>query len=317
MPDEDLIAPPAVTASLTRLQAEALTCLYQHRLLSSGQLGRLLTPHTVNTAHLRRQLRRLDDLGLVGHVNAPTRAHNKLYFATATGAACVEAAGEVPARSYRMSAEIARGLLQQHTLAVNETGLCFVEAARALGHECGPLDWAPERAHRMRDGGGRRVDHEYLIADAVLNYVVRPGDGRRIQTCMFLELDRCTMTVARLAAKLTGYARYYEYVPGAGAPGGETRQGGLPAWRYSYPRFPAILIVLTGAGPAAISARIADLRALAAEDPRLRRLAGELKIGATALEQLRVHGPFEPIFTPILGADTTPTDMSLRVRRTA
>lgn len=304
-------APLAAPASLTRLQAGALTCLYQHRLLSGRQLGRLLTPHTASTAYLRRQLWSLERLGLIDHVNAPTRAHSKLWFVTAAGAECVEAAGEVPVRGYRMSAEIARGLLQQHTLAVNETGLCFVEAARAHGHECGPLDWVPERAHRMRDGSGRRADHEYLIADAVLNYVVRPGDGRRIQTCMFLELDRCTMTVARLSAKLAGYARYYEYVPGTDTPGGDATPGTLPAWRYSYPRFPTILIVFTGAGAQAISARIADLRALAAEDPRLRRLAGELKIGATALEQLRDRGPFEPIFTPILGGDTTLIDMSL------
>ncbi|MGP4027198.1 replication-relaxation family protein [Actinomadura sp. 3N407] len=308
-------SPTTPTAPLSTLQRTALTCLYQHRLLSTGQLKRLLLAHTAphDTSYLRRQLRGLRGRGLADSVPAPTTAHQALWFATADGAVQVELAGEVPTRAYRMTAETAGGPLQQHTLAVNEVGTLFVETARAMGHECSPLDWTPEVAHRMRDGAGKRADYEYLISDAVLHYIVVEPHSR-IQTRMFVELDRCTMTVTRLASKVSTYARYHAYVPGPAVPG-RPPAGTLPAWRYRYPRFPTLLVILTGLRTAALEARIADLRALCAEDPLLRRVSDEITAGATTLDQLRERGPFADIFTPILGRDPTPVDLSMRSAR--
>jgi len=62
-------------------------------------------------------------------------------------------------------------------LAVNETGLAFVEHARRLGHDCGPLDWTPMVSHRFRSGGGG-TRTAILICDALLYYVVEDPAAR-------------------------------------------------------------------------------------------------------------------------------------------
>src|SRR5690606_19284516 len=105
----------------------------------------------------------------------------------------------------------AAGPLQEHTLATVETGLAFVTHARALGHECGPLDWSPEIAHAYRDEQ-RPGEDLRLIPDAVVNYVHISGRQRTLLTFM-VEVDRTQMTIARLAQKLHAYAAYQRYVP--------------------------------------------------------------------------------------------------------
>lgn len=110
------------------------------------------------------------------------------------------------------------------------------------------------------------------------------------------------MTIARLAQKLHAYAAYHEYAPQpqtAKGKRGPRRQAAVPAWRYRYPAFPRLLLVLTGASEDRLARRIADLRSLAASDPAL--ASTPLRAGVTTLERLRDCGPFESIFTPILG----------------
>lgn len=298
---------PTSMASLPRFAADSLRCLYQHRLLSTSQLQRLVAPRVPpRSSYLRARLLQLLRTDLAGVVTAPTRAREYLWFATDAGAELVESTGELVTRGYRMDATKANGSLQQHMIAVTETGLAFVSHARRLGHDCGPLDWTPEVAHRIRDGLNRRFEDDHLVADAVLHYVADVA-GARTQYSVFLEVDRATMTVARLAAKLTQYARYLQYIPG-GDPRTGRSGGGREAWRYRYPRFPRLLIVLTGAAESQLHRRAADLRAYAAELPQLRALHDHI-VGVTTLDRLREEGPLAPIVVPVLADDPQPTEL--------
>ncbi|MDH6115657.1 DNA-binding HxlR family transcriptional regulator [Kitasatospora sp. MAP12-15] len=293
---------------------QAMTVLYQHRLVSTDQLHRLITPHHTGPEYLRRQLHVLRDAGLADRVGRRTHGQTSLlWWLTEKGAAAVEAVGLLPQRPYRMSPEAAAGPLQEHTLATIETGCAFVAWAQRLDHECGPLDWSPETAHHYRDDT-RPGEDLTLIPDAVLNYVHTDAAERtRTLLTFFVELDRTTMTIARLAQKLHAYARYHQYIPQP--PGPRTTRttvrsaAAVPAWRSRYPAFPRLLLVLTGAEPARLQRRIADLRSLAASDPLL--TASPIRVGATTLDQLRERGPFAPIFNPVLSADG-PVDAWLR-----
>lgn len=276
---------------------QALTVLYQHRLVSTLQMHRLLTPHHIRAEYVRRQLHQLRETGLADIVGR--RAHGQtdlLWWLTEKGATAVEAVGLLPQRPYRMSAEAAAGPLQEHTLATVGTGLAFVEWARRLGHECGPLDWSPEIAHYYRDES-RPGEDLSLIPDAVLNYVHTEGRQRTLLT-FFIEVDRAQMTVARLAQKIHAYACYHQYTP---QPAARTarRNPRTPAWRSRYPAFPRLLLVLTGASVSRLQRRIADLRSLATVDPAL--TTTPVRAGVTTLDQLHDQGPFAPIFTPVLG----------------
>ncbi|MFC9734250.1 replication-relaxation family protein [Streptomyces roseolus] len=302
--------PSLTTAGLPRLGQRLLPVLYQHRLVATEQLRRLLTPHTRQSVYLRRILQQLRALGLVertvrraGTLGGP----EMLWYVTPRGAEIVEASREVTSRAYRINPETAASQLQEHTLAVVESGLALSTWAQALGDECGPLDWEPELVHRVRDGENRIGDDALLIPDAVLRYTRTAPTGRRLLT-YFLEIDRATMQVGRLGRKLTSYARYATYVP-TPSPGFRptTTVTGREAWRDRYPAVPRLLIVLTGAGDAILRRRTEDLRALAEADPRIRRTP-QLAAGVTTLDDLRDRGPFAPIVTPLLG-DPTPTDI--------
>ncbi|MFB8211126.1 replication-relaxation family protein [Streptomyces sp. NPDC056010] len=307
-----MTTPVSPSPGLSRLGQLLLPVLYQHRLVATGQLHRMLTPHTRRPVYLRRVLQELRSLSLVectvrraGRLGGP----ELLWFVTPRGAEIVEASREVTARAYRISPETAASQLQEHTLAVVESGLAFTTWARAYGDECGPLDWEPELVHRVRDGENRIGDDALLIPDAVLRYTRVTSNGRRLLT-YFLEIDRATMQVGRLGRKLTSYARYATYVP-TPPPGYRPAAWatGREAWRDRYPAVPRLLVILTGASERVLRRRTEDLRALADADTRV-RLTSQLTVGITTLDQLLNEGPFAPIVTPLLG-DPTPRDVLL------
>ncbi|WP_438490765.1 replication-relaxation family protein [Streptomyces sp. S186] len=303
---------------LSRLGQEILPVLYRHRLLTAGQLTQLLRPAAASTRYVRRQLEVLHGRGLVdASIRRTSRAGELLWYTTALGCEVVESGGEIAPRAYRMTEDAAASQLQEHTLAVNEVGLAFVQHARQLGDECGPLDWDPEVAHRVRDGDSRLGDEAFLVPDAVLRYIhTTPtghgGQQQRMLLTFFCEIDRATMSIARLAAKLAAYARYARYIPQPVLGRGRPKASGYrrEAWRARYPSFPRVLLVLDGASAGQLAKRADDLRALAAADGRLQS-AVDLHAGITTLEQLRRQGPFAPIVTPVLG-DPNPTDVLLR-----
>ncbi|MFE0654574.1 replication-relaxation family protein [Streptomyces sp. NPDC059534] len=303
--------PQSTPTGLGQIAQQAAQVLYQHRLVSTRQLHRLVTPHHTRTEYLRRQLHTLRQAGFAEAVGRRSTGQTELlWWLTDKGAQAVEAVGLLQQRAYRMSPEAALGPLQEHTLAVVEAGAAFVEHARRLGHECGPLDWSPEIAHYYRDEA-RPGEELSLVPDTVLNYVHIEGKQHTLLT-FFVEVDRTQMTIARMAQKIHAYASYHAYTPqllSAKGARGPRRQGAMQAWRSRYPVFPRLLLALTGAAEDRLARRIADLRSLTASDPALATTT--LRAGVTTLEQLRTHGPFQRIFTPVLGA-AEPVDAWLR-----
>lgn len=299
-------------AGLGRIAQDATQVLYQHRLVSTRQLHHLITPHHTCNEYLRRQLHALREAGFTEAVGRRQAGKTELlWWLTDRGATAVESDGLLPQRPYRMSTEAALGPLQGHTLATVETGLAFVDWARRLDHECGPLDWTPEIAHPYRDEA-RPGEDLTLVPDAVLNYVHTDQKAQeRTLLTFFVEVDRTQMTIARLAAKLHAYAAYQAFVPQPQVRSRSvTAHRTAPAWRSRYPVFPRLLIILTGASERRLQRRISDLRSLAAADPALAATA--LRAGVTTLELLKNEGPFAPIFTPVLGSTPEPTDAWLQ-----
>ena len=279
---------------------EVLESVYQHRLLSTAQIHRLHTP-AATRQWTRRVLARLHQLGLVEVTRAP--GGMGLWYLTERGALTVETLGDrAEPRRKLLAPEHAAGPLQAHTLAVNDVGVAFVEAARERGDECGPLAWRHEIHHPLGTPPGRRYN-DHLIADALLTYQLTAPDGPSTFYYRFVELDRATLQVADLAEKLARYARLHDYTP---AP---TRPGRAPValWRHSYPVFPTLLVVLDGNRPRPLLERRREkLLALCTGDERLRATPA-VEIAVCLLDDLTSHGPFAAIFR-ILNAPDTPAD---------
>lgn len=279
---------------LDPFKREALVALYWHRMVSTEQVRRLIAP----TMPIRTVQHKLLALQADGLADGLHRHHApRTWYVTEGGAELVEESGRVDARPYRISRAAVVELLQDHALDVVETGLAFTTAARRRGDDCGPLSWTPEVAHRFRDGRGRRQG--VVIADAVLDYVL-DEDRRRSQRTFFIELDRATMPVARLAQKLRSYVQYHDYIPG------KSNSAGRPAWRSRYARFPRLLIVLSGAAEHLLERRLADLRAYAQAMHGLALAGDRVCALGTTLRRLRDPGPTADIALPLLAENTAP-----------
>ncbi len=278
----------APASEFTPLRNDILASLYQHRLLSTSQVRALHTPGT----HRRSTQYVLADMERAGYVARVTKAHSHeaLWFVTEQGAEATEGAGVVR-RPYRMNAERARGPLQAHTLAVNEVGVAFVEAARRRGDDFDYWGWRHEAAHRVGDRDGKGA--ETVIADSVIDYTANV-EGALL--CRFVELDRCTMPLRELEAKLTGYARLYRYRP---KPAGEWSADLPQGWRQFYPLVPKIMVVLCGRPEHVLARRVQGLLELVWRNPNLRDVHSDdtdFDISLTTLEELRTRGPFAPVF---------------------
>lgn len=293
---------------LPRMAHTAMSLLYQHRLISTPQLQQMMDQP--KHQYLTLLLQRCRTHGLAERVRAGWSQPN-YWFLTDTGAQAVESGLDATlTRPYRMDASKASGPLQRHTSAVVATGLAFVATARERGDQCTPYDWVPEVSHPIRDGGER------LIADALLHYIlVDAATAHRSHAQAFIELDRCTMPIPRLAAKLTAYARYYDYVPaGARPPATVSAARSLtPAWQQVYPRFPRVLLVVDGEHAEA-DRRIEDLAFYLQGLTYLHRARPGFAIGATALAQLRRQGPLARIWQRLAPAPAARTDFLLTPR---
>lgn len=275
----------------------ALTCLHQHRLLTTRRLHQLLHPErTLRTT--QRLTAELGDQELIASVRrrGGRRGTERVWHLSPTGAEVVQRGPEGAEPRHRpITPQIAAGPLQRHTLAVNDACLAFVTAARARGDDCGPLAWRHEIAHPI---GPKRSDA--VIADAVLRYQSTSPDGALVLDYRFIELDRATMPVDQLATKLARYATLATYTP----PG--ARQ---PAWRTRYLALPDLLVVLADAPPARLQRRAEHLVSLS------RSIDSAIGVWLCRLDELTAHGPYAPIFTRLassgercdwLGAGVTP-----------
>ncbi|WP_159942549.1 MULTISPECIES: replication-relaxation family protein [unclassified Nocardiopsis] len=311
----------SLNATVGTASHEALNILYQHRLATTGQLRRLLTPDTTNRQYIWRVLDRLRKHRLVESINATEQGrHPHCWFLSSAGADAVEQEGSVPVRRYRMTRDRAAGPLQRHSLAVTEVGVLMFEDARRRGDSFGPLSWIPEVAHRFQQGeSAGDANDTHVISDALVHYTRVNPSGSRTQLQSFLELDRATMPVHRLAAKLVSYARYYDHTP-LPEPRRRRRaaqgQGVIaPAWTRRYPRFPRILVVLDGARPELQEDRRWDLASFVDNVPYLTEPRHGFDIGCATMHDLATQGPNAPIWSHILSSDPTAlTDFQLRKR---
>ncbi|MET0557612.1 MAG: replication-relaxation family protein [Solirubrobacterales bacterium] len=261
---------------------EIAASVAQHRVLSTPQLGAIHFPAR-SSRWVQSVMARLSEAGLVAYVpslGAPG-APRRLWYATERGAQVALEAGLLESKPRLLDAEAAAGPLQRHTLAVNDSAIAFLRAARERCDEFGPLCWHHEVPHRL--GRGRQAGT--VFADAVLTYV-RLTEAEVVVEQRFLELDRATLSVDRLAAELVRYAQLLR---------AEGKRG-EPLWRARYPAFPSVLCVLTGASPAALRRRRDTVVALLQSNLHFAE-APELSVRICLAEDLAERGPFEPIFT--------------------
>jgi len=270
----------SLESAATETGIEIVASLAQHRVLSAAQVRAIHLPAS-GERWAQRVLVRLGDAGLTGYVRSP-RSHRRLWHVTELGARVAREAGALDGEPRLIGAEGAAGPLQAHTLAVNGAAICFLEAARERGDEFGPFSWRHEVSHPLSRGRGRR--RRALVADGVFTYLLLDGEGVAIEQ-RFLELDRATLSVDRLAAELARYAELHRL----------TGPDGEPLWRERYPVFPPVHCLLTGGRRAVLERRRATTLAMLGTDPRFTR-EPEVAVSICLLEDLEREGPFAPIF---------------------
>jgi Replication-relaxation len=268
------------------VEAEILGSLCQHRVLSTPQVRAIHLPHN-GESWSQRIMARLRRRGLVAFATVPgvPGAPRRLWYVTEAGAQAARDAGMIRRLPRLLSAEQVTGPLQAHTLAVNDAGIAFLVSARERGDEFSPTSWRHEVEHPLNRGQGR--SRRAVFADAVLTYVRLTAEEVVVEQ-RFLELDRATLSIDRLAAELSRYARLYN----------ATGADGEPFWRERYPWFPPIVCVLSGASRPALERRRDTAVAMLSRDRELARTP-EVSIRLCLAEDLADAGPFEPIFTDV------------------
>ena len=281
-------------------ELDVLESVHAHRLLTTQQLHQLHTPpgQTRQERWMQRIVAHLRGRGLIASVGRHGTPRLACWYATERGADAIEVANPRPGgRRVLVTPDGADGMLQSHTLAVNDVGIAFATWAARHGHECGPLAWEHEVAHRISDrrpGAGG----DWLVADALLHYALADR-GRIALIYRFVELDRATMAPQEVGDKLRRYVRYGRYVA-------KDSPHGRPAWQERYPGLPGVLVVLTGKPRPRLEARRDMLVALCRLDPVIRE-ADAPAISICLLTDLQNHGPFSPIF--IRAQEDAPVDL--------
>jgi hypothetical protein len=293
---------------LTALAEQLLPALYRHRLMTARRLHLLLQPHVPArcTCASSSVSSATATWPTPSSATAAAARANTPGTAPRTKRTPWKPAVNCPPGPYRMTERNASSQLQEHTPAVNDTGVAFVAAARAAGHDCGPLDWEHEVAHRLRDGETRADDDAFVTPDTVLSYLHRRGQRPSALT-YFLENDRTTESPTQLVDKLRAYARYQARPVRAPSTARTPRTDSVSeGWRSRYAVFPMVLFVLTADSDAVLARRTVDVRTLAAADARLRRASHRLPAGITTLRQAQMSGPWGLVVTPLFGDTATP-----------
>jgi hypothetical protein len=275
-----------IQKSLHPVALDLLGCLYQHRLCSGEQLRRMVAP-AYSEVWIRHLLRRMGPGGMgliafVRHRGSNPRVHRgvkplgrlQLWYLTERGTAAVEGGGSrSEVRRHQLTGEMAAGPLQPHTLAVNEVGLVFLEAAaRREGHEFGPWQWRHEWPPLW-------PERTSVIADAWLRYRIGGHVYHR-----FLEVDRATMPEDDLADKVARYAALY--VSGR--------------WEGRYPSFPEVLVVMSGREAEQLAQRT-RVTAGYCQQRCQEALARGFGLSFVLLEDLTRMGPYAEVFVRLDG----------------
>jgi hypothetical protein len=283
--------------SLPSVAVDALVSVHQHRALTVRQLQALHAPSS-SLRWMQKVTARLVTHGLFDSVQVDRG--RRLFFVTAAGADAVGLIGSrAETRRMVMRPEQAAGPLRRHTSGVNDTGIAFVVAARQRGDDCGPWAWRHEIAHPIGHLPGQQRS-EQLVSDAILTYE-HHADEQLSFHYRLIELDRATMSVDDLAAKLSRYVRLHRHTV---TPGDESDP--VPAWTYRYSVFPRVMVVLTNGTAAALARRRGTLLALCREDQDLRE-GRTVHIDVCLLAELCEQGPFATIFRTVEDPETPVT----------
>jgi hypothetical protein len=259
---------------------EILPSLGEHRILSTAQVRAIHFPER-SPRRAQQVLSHLERAGLIAHVET-RRAPRRVWFLTELGAERVIDAG-ADRQPKILSPEQAAGPLRAHTLGVNEVGVSFLQAARKRGDDFAPLSWRHEVAHPMNRGRGRA--RRTVIADAVLTYA-RIEDRDLFIEQRFVEVDRATLSVERLAAELARYGQLEQ----------ARDKRSNPLWRFYYRRFPPVICALTGASRKALFRRLDVALGLLTDHPALSRRYDDTAVYFCLLDDLKTRGPFAHIF---------------------
>lgn len=232
-----------------------------------------------------RLLARLAHRGMTEYVR-PGRGGQHLHYLTPTG---IRAAEQIPTRVEMrrklITPEQATGPLWRHTLAVNDTGIAFMQAARSRGDECGPFSWRHEIAHHI-PAPGRRAG-EQVISDLLLTYLAEQDNGQITFHYRLIELDRATVPVDALTGKLARYTDLYRHL--------HSEKPGQPVSRALYPVFPDVHCILTGRPRSVLQRRAQTVLALLNNDPRL-KTTPQVRVSLALLEDLQQQGPWAAIW---------------------
>ena len=277
------MAESVIRQALPEMAVEVLTSLASHRVLSTPQVAAIHAPRA-SLRWAQRLLVRLRTAGVADYVET-SHARRRLWYASERGVRLAREAGALEADP-PPGADLAAGPLAAHTLAVNDAAICFLRGAAKRGDDFGPLAWRHEVFHPLSRGRGRR--RRSLVADAVFTYLRQDGEEIAIEQ-RFLEVDRATLSVDRLAAELARYAELYR---------AKDAKATEPPWRARYPVFPPVLCVLAGAPGRVLSRRRSTASLLLAADPLLSRTP-EVSISICLLEDLRRKGPYAAIFRDV------------------
>jgi hypothetical protein len=272
---------------LPPVAAEVLQGIGQHRLLTARQAQVLHLPD-VSLRYTQRVLAELRRAGLIDRALA---AHGTaLWHPTPEGQALLRSTHRLDARAPRGALEQTAGASRADILALNETGIAFVKAARERGDECDAFSWQHEVVHPLTPA---RQGHkqQWLVADVLLSYT-EDRDRSPVFHRRFIELDRAKTPAVQLAVKL-GVYKLLHHCRSA------VEQPGEPAdllWRAQYHAFPWVLVVLADQPPAAAQLRIKIATELWHCDPATRDLPA-IPLHFVTLDQLTRQGPYAPIFT--------------------
>ncbi|MFJ7416606.1 replication-relaxation family protein [Streptomyces sp. NPDC098077] len=218
-------AAPRKLTSTAQTRGLLMLMLSRVRIATAAQLATVLTREGTGVGYMRRGLR---DLRALGFVDYGRHSREMVWHLTTLGQRTVAEGGDVVVRPHAATGEraIAAGLAP-HGLAVTDV---IVKWGGSI------IDWEVEVDHTIDKV--RRV-----VSDAVL---YRPSRGAEV---VFLEMDRFTMSISRLAMKLRAYEAYSRatYFEGERGTIGSTKF----LWRQRYPdsrTFPVVRLVLAGTG---------------------------------------------------------------------
>lgn len=252
--------------ALTRSQDEVLEGLAHHRYLTTGQVRRLWFPASTEiSGAANKVLRALESLKLVESTRTASRGET-LWWPATEGYALLASRRQ---RAYRASRDKAEGQNQEHSIAVSEVGVLFVEAARVRGDECGPLSLE----HEVRLSSGSAP----VIADGLLSYAETHG-GEFVAREALIEVDRARYPARRLWDRLRAYGSLKD----------DPR-----SWAVGFPGgWPPTLVVVDAPTNTQSELRIALVLDLLDRDP-----GNNLQVGFTTLPALRTRGPWEMIWS--------------------